>query len=220
MPNDTDMPNESAERMTKLASANGDDHEPHSGGYVYLHPSSSATITEKWVRLYPMTTAPADRSQISHSEPLTLDTGPQGLGDIASWLRGHLDHDAAVADNLEHYNPDGGGIYSCPATRTSPLGSLPYGPKNCDCGVGDQRYRAKLAIAAHHRILEQHELVARFTKLGRWDKIFSVWRGAEVEVACRTCQQKVARVAGGCDTVRILALAYQDRAGYLDTWRI
>jgi hypothetical protein len=50
--------------------------------------------------------------------------------------------------------------YACPATRTEPLGDLPYGESACDCGLAERKTRALRVVAAHREIVAECTLLA------------------------------------------------------------
>jgi hypothetical protein len=68
--------------------------------------------------------------------------------DLIAFIRARLDDDERGAPS-EHYNPDEGGYYSCPAARDEG-----YGKGDCLCGLAEKRRRALAEVDAKRRILE------------------------------------------------------------------
>lgn len=62
-----------------------------------------------------------------------------------------------------HYNPDGGGYFACPATRSEPFGDLEWGEDACDCGLAKRRDEVLRMCHAHRKIVETYQ-GARFTQ--------------------------------------------------------
>jgi hypothetical protein len=55
-----------------------------------------------------------------------------------------------------HHDPDEGGYYACPATRSEPYGDLPFGEENCDCGLVRRRDEVLRLCQAHRKIIDRH----------------------------------------------------------------
>jgi hypothetical protein len=56
----------------------------------------------------------------------------------------------AAISQWQHDDPDDGGFYACPATRTEPLGDLgpeSFGEENCTCGVLARRRQIATLLA-------------------------------------------------------------------------
>lgn len=112
--------------------------------------------------------------------------------DLTAWLLNQLAVDETRAQRLEHHNPDEGGYYSCPATRSEPYGDLQYGEENCHCGLVARRRRALAECDTKRRISEMH--LKGFALCGFDEEPYP------------------------CAHLRLLALPYADRDGYLAQW--
>lgn len=108
------------------------------------------------------------------------------MSDVVSRLLAAIDERAAKARDEGHYDPDEGGYYACPATRSEPLGDLPFGEDACDCGLAERRADTLRLCQAHRDIVAE------------WQK----WRGQ-----CSTERQL--GYFGGLDlTIRLVARGY------------
>jgi hypothetical protein len=80
---------------------------------------------------------------------------------LTEFLAARLDEDEARAQAMEHdaYPPDDE-YYWCPAALAKPLADdLPFGEKDCQCGVAERKARALRDVAAKRVILAEHEAV-------------------------------------------------------------
>lgn len=66
----------------------------------------------------------------------------------------------ACAEAMEHYTVYDETYLSCPATRTEPFGDLPWGEKDCDCGLAARKARALRDVEAKRVIVAEYEAVA------------------------------------------------------------
>jgi hypothetical protein len=82
--------------------------------------------------------------------------------DLVVRLLAAIDERERRANAEGHYDPDEGGYYACPATRSEPYGDLPFGEDACDCGLAKRRAEA-LRLCQSHR-----DIVARFK--WAWDR--------------------------------------------------
>lgn len=77
--------------------------------------------------------------------------------DMITWLRGMWDVTKRDVTKWRHVTADldvDSEVYACPASRTEPLGDLPWGEEHCTCGL-TQRKRSVLArVEAERAILE------------------------------------------------------------------
>lgn len=120
-------------------------------------------------------------------------TGPT----LATWLLAQYDAAERRVQTEEHYSPDDGGYYSCPATRLEPFGDLPFGEDACECGLAHRKAFALADLTAKRRIVELH--------------------GGNHE--CPSIEDNCGWVTDDqCDTIRLLALPYADREGYQSAW--
>lgn len=119
--------------------------------------------------------------------------------DLVPWLRGVLDSKEQEALAEAHYDPDGeGGYYSCPATRHEPLGDLPWGEAECDCGLSARRGARLACVQAHRAIVDRcAEVFAEFDRRDTW--------GSWPEFGPKRLAE---------DVLTDLASAYADQPGY------
>lgn len=54
------------------------------------------------------------------------------MSDMVSRLLAAIQEREDRANAEGHHDPDEGGYYACPATRSEPYGDLPFGEENCD----------------------------------------------------------------------------------------
>jgi hypothetical protein len=77
--------------------------------------------------------------------------------DLASRLLAKIDEERRRVEKWTHYDPDEGGYYACPATRSEPYGDLKYGEENCDCGLAERRETALRMHGAHRQIVRDYQ---------------------------------------------------------------
>lgn len=71
---------------------------------------------------------------------------------IAAFLAARLDEDQERAAKMRHYFVDEP-YFDCPATRTAPLGDLPWGEDACDCGLAEREARALREVEAKRALI-------------------------------------------------------------------
>lgn len=97
------------------------------------------------------------------------------------------------ANRMTHDNPDDGGYYSCPATRSEPFGDLEYGEDACDCGMPAWRAEYLRFCQAHREIVEH------------WQATKNALEAAEGTILAGACRVRL----GAYDNVlKALASAY------------
>lgn len=106
----------------------------------------------------------------------------------------------AEAEAMTHDTADSQ-LYSCPASRTGPLGDLDWGEENCWCGLGKRKAAALRDITLKRGILALHPQFSG-----------SVW--------CRTCDPGSVPFGDSdawfpCKTVRLLGTEFTEHPGYL-----
>jgi hypothetical protein len=111
---------------------------------------------------------------------------------LEEWLRAQYDADEKRVLAEEHYSPDEGGYYSCPATRSAPTGDLTFGEGACDCGLARRKATALADLAVKRRIMAMmNSDTAEFYDPYYWAAEYAV---------------------------RLLASALSDRDGYNPAW--
>jgi hypothetical protein len=78
------------------------------------------------------------------------------MDELTDFLNARLAEDEATANAMQHVAQESA-YYSCPATRTGPLGDLEWGEENCDCGLAARKGRALREVAADRRLLAELE---------------------------------------------------------------
>lgn len=73
--------------------------------------------------------------------------------DLVVRLQATLDETEARANAEGHHDPDEGGYYACPATRSEPLGDLPWGEDACTCGLAKRRADTLRLVQAHRDLI-------------------------------------------------------------------
>ena len=147
------------------------------------------------------------------------------MSDIAAFLNARIDDDQRAAERMAHQDPDGLASYlACPATRSEPLGDLPFGEENCDCGMPQRRARALREVAAKRAILAAHR-PARFTdvSLGIRDATVCLICHAYLDEPDdwpedREWLYPLVQQAWPCPTVRALAGIHSDHAEFDPSW--
>jgi hypothetical protein len=75
---------------------------------------------------------------------------------LVSRLLARLDEIEKKALNEGHRDPDEGGFYACPATRSEPLGDLAWGEDACDCGLAERRESVLRLCRAPRDIIDMY----------------------------------------------------------------
>jgi hypothetical protein len=73
--------------------------------------------------------------------------------DIVAFLKARYDEEERRALAMEHRTVPGEEFYSCPASRTEPLGDLEWGEAFCDCFLAKLKARALREVKAKRAIL-------------------------------------------------------------------
>lgn len=73
---------------------------------------------------------------------------------LAEFLAARLDEERQRAGKMRHSSVDEP-FYDCPATRTGPLGDLPWGEDACTCGLARRKARALREVEAKRAILAE-----------------------------------------------------------------
>lgn len=162
-------------------------------------------------------------------DPAT-DPGP------VEFLTRALDACEASAARLDHVTADrdvDSEVLACPASRTEPLGDLPWGPENCDCGLQRRRDQINASVAAERVILAMHGPTRGMRLPGDDGPLVESDDPADLmypaaAMLCRICgpgdswEAERPRERYGelpCDTVRLLAWGHRhDISGWDDTW--
>jgi hypothetical protein len=76
---------------------------------------------------------------------------------ITEFLTARADEAQGRADEMGHAEA-GSEACACPATRTEPLGDLPFGEENCDCGLATRKARALREVVATRAIIRRYGL--------------------------------------------------------------
>lgn len=76
---------------------------------------------------------------------------------LVSRLLARLDEIEKKALSEGHRDPDEGGFYACPATRSKPYGDLPWGEDACDCGLAGRRESVLRLCRAHRDIVDEYQ---------------------------------------------------------------
>jgi hypothetical protein len=87
------------------------------------------------------------------------------LTDMVGWLRSTVTGDLEKVKGEQHRN-DSSDAYSCPASRTEPIGDLPYGQENCDCGLIARKRDTTARCEAELGIIDDYEQARRKLESG------------------------------------------------------
>lgn len=112
------------------------------------------------------------------------------------WLREHIEGDKKRAEGMEHRTNPEDPYYSCPGSRTEPLGDLEWGEDACDCFLAERKAEALAKADAALAILDEHA------------------EGWQIGDPLRDCQWEV----WPCKTLRLVASGYRHRPGYAEHW--
>lgn len=139
------------------------------------------------------------------------------MDDLTAFVTARLDEDEARANAMGHYiGDDEDPYYSCPATRTGPLGDLEWGEDHCDCGLAERKGRALREVEAKRAILRIHEpgypAVARQEPPGP-STVADPGGIVSTFPYCVTCDED-----SPCSTLQYLATIWNDHADYRPEW--
>lgn len=80
------------------------------------------------------------------------------MDDLTTWLLEQVTVDERDAAQMRHLTFDSE-YYSCPGSRTGPVGDLEYGEDACDCGMPQQRARLLADCEAKRKLVALHRPV-------------------------------------------------------------
>lgn len=123
---------------------------------------------------------------------------------MTEWLLEQIQLDRQRAWAWQHdTGPDGRPFYACPATRTEPLGDLPFGEENCTCGLEQRRHRVLVDCDMLEQIIRQHL---------DWQTTLHDTPADRTEGECTTYRMAMEW------TVDRIAMMFDDRPGWDEQW--
>jgi Family of unknown function (DUF6221) len=78
-----------------------------------------------------------------------------GVIEMTAFLAARIDEAEARANAMEHFTVHDDTYLSCPATRSGPVGDLPWGEEHCYCRLAVRKGRARREAEARRSILRR-----------------------------------------------------------------
>ena len=133
---------------------------------------------------------------------------------LAEFLAARLDEDQARAEAMHHDVNPLDDYYSCPASRTEPLGDLAWGEEHCECGLAMRKGRVLREVAAKRAILALHPIASEEI----WTRDDDDHPVKVREYDCYRCGWVPPDVQA-CGTLRALAAVYSDHPDDRQEWK-
>jgi hypothetical protein len=76
------------------------------------------------------------------------------IADLATLIDDHTVEDEEAANAMRH-DVEESALYSCPASRTGPLGDLEWGEEHCWCGLAKRKARALRRVKAVRELVAE-----------------------------------------------------------------
>lgn len=128
-------------------------------------------------------------------------------GDLTAFVTARLDEDEWRANEMGHETEESE-TYSCPGSRTEPLGDLEWGEEHCWCGLAERKGRALREVTAKRAIVTLH----RPRPMENW-QMCSLCRPVDPEYP-----DDLTSELWPCRTLRALAAIYSDHPDFDQKW--